>query len=79
MKFGITINLTKRINSLLIASKGKYKINVIKVISGTVEYCSKLESRYRKRIDLLSTKYIKYEPKTDFPGKHECFKKINNP
>lgn len=73
MKFGITVNLTKRINSLLIASKGTYKINIVKVVSGTVEYCSKLESRYRRRIDSLSTKYLKYEPRIDFQGKHECF------
>lgn len=79
MKFGITIDLNKRINSLLIASKGMYKITIIKIVTGTVEYCAKLESRFRRRIDSLSTKYLKYEPKIEFQGKHECFKLLKPP
>lgn len=78
LKFGIAINLNSRIGAISNECKGRYNITIVKVIKGTVEYCSKLESRFRRMIDLISTRYIKYEPEIPFQGKHECFKLLKN-
>lgn len=76
LKFGITTNLNKRISSISNACNNAYKISIVKMVINTAEYCSKLESRFRRRVDLLPHKYIKYTPEIKFPGKHECFKLI---
>lgn len=77
MKFGIATNLNKRISAIRRGSNNYYNITIVKVITGTVEYCSNLESRFRRKIDSITSKYIKYTPKVNFQGKHECFKIIN--
>jgi hypothetical protein len=73
MKFGVTTDLNKRIDSIKRSSKNSYNITVVKIITGTVDYCSKLEYRFRRIIDSFNLKYTKYNPKVEFQGKHECF------
>lgn len=76
LKFGVAVNLNNRIRAILQDCKGKYTITIVKVIEGTAEYCSKLESKFRKIVDLNPNRYIKYEPEIYFQGRYECFKLI---
>lgn len=71
MKYGVSVNLGKRIRSIVNESNKMYKVEILKVVSGTVEYCSKLERRFKNKVKLTKVKYL---PKITFCGKNECFK-----
>jgi len=71
LKFGITIDLTKRLDKLRTDSKNVYDIQVVKQINNTAKYCYELEQRFKKTIWKKRRTYI---PKTEFGGMWECFK-----
>lgn len=74
MKFGVSIDVNKRVGQILRESKKKYTIQIVKIITNTADYCSKVENKFRKKVDLINHKYTKYVPKIHFTGKYECFK-----
>lgn len=71
MKFGVAVNLKKRITSIRLESKKKYKIKVIKVIENVSQYCYLLEDRFKR---MIRYKKLQYIPKIKFGGMYECFK-----
>lgn len=75
IKFGVTVNLPKRIRTLTDDCNKIYKIKVIKKIVNTVEYCYNLEQKFKRKIRHNKLQYI---PKTNFGGMYECFKTENN-
>ena len=70
-KFGVSVDLKKRINTLENVCNKKYKIEVLKEIKNTVDYCYKLEQRFKQRIHY---KKLQYLPQIKFCGRNECFK-----
>ncbi len=72
LKFGVTIDLKKRLKTLQRESGYKYKAKTLKSIQGTVEYCYNLEQRVKR---LIKYKKLAYIPKIKFCGRFECFNK----
>lgn len=71
LKYGVTIDLKRRIRDINDQSGKIYKITQVKVINGTAEYCKKLEDKSKERIKKSN---ISYKPLVKFCGKNECFK-----
>ena len=69
-KFGVTINLRKRLEHLHRETKHQYEITTIKIVKNTVKHCFALEKRFKK---ILKRRGVMYEAKTKFCGRHECF------
>jgi hypothetical protein len=69
-KFGVTVNLPKRLESLNRQTNHQYKITVIRLITSTVRYCFALEKKFKSIIKLRGALYT---TKHNFCGKHECF------
>lgn len=69
LKLGVSVNIKNRIAAIKHASKQIYTIKVLKHITNTVEYCYKLEKRFKRKI-----KHKSYIPKIPFGGMYECFK-----
>jgi hypothetical protein len=69
-KFGVTVNIEKRLRAIKNSSKGIYKATLIKSKFGSVDYCYQLEQKFKKRINYHNLKYL---PKVTFCGKHECY------
>lgn len=71
LKFGVSVNLKKRINTLEGNCNKKYKIELIKEVKNSVEYCYELEQRFKRKIHRYKLQYL---PKIEFCGRNECFK-----
>lgn len=69
LKFGVSVNINSRIRTIKHTSKQVYTIKIIKHIRNTVEYCYKLEKRFKRKV-----KHRSYIPKISFGGMYECFK-----
>lgn len=70
-KFGVAINLEKRIEVIKCKTKNLYNITILKKVMNTAEYCYNLEQRFKKKIWRKRRTYI---PKLKFGGMYECFK-----
>lgn len=69
-KFGVSVNFKKRIKSINTDCKSLYNIEIVKQIANTVEYCFRLEYRFKKKIWKSRRTYI---PIIKFGGMYECF------
>lgn len=69
-KFGVSVNVKKRIKTLKRDCKNYYSITLVKQINNSVKYCYILEKKFKNKIKI--NKRI-YTPVNIFPGKHECF------
>lgn len=70
-KFGISVNVDKRVVRLEKDSNETYEIEIIKSLTNTAEYCYKLEQRVKR---IIRYKKLQYIPKIKFGGMYECFK-----
>lgn len=70
-KFGVAININKRIQVLNSKTNYIYNIKIVKVVKNTVDYCGKMEHRFKKKIWKERRTYL---PKIKFGGMWECFK-----
>lgn len=70
MKYGVSIDTLKRIKTLRRDCKHLYEITLIKNITNTVNYCYKIEERFKYKIKKHNKTYI---PTMNFCGKNECF------
>lgn len=71
MKFGVSVNIKRRINVLSLETKNLYEIKIIKTVENTAKYCYELEQRFKKKTRSQGKQYI---PKIKFKGMWECFK-----
>lgn len=69
LKFGIAVNINKRINKL--KRETKFKIRIVKIIQNNAKYCYELEKRFKR---FLKYKNRIYLPNLYFGGYTECFK-----
>ena len=75
MKFGVAVNLGKRISAIKIESSKKYNVEIVKIIKGTSKYCYDLEQRFKRKIWKQRRTYI---PQIKFGGMYESFKSNKN-
>lgn len=71
LKFGVAIDLVRRLDKLRTDSKNLYDIQLVKQVNSNVKYCYELEQRFKKKIWRKRRTYI---PKIEFGGMWECFK-----
>ena len=77
MKFGIAVDINKRISRIRNQTRGVYVIKLLKIKPNTAKYCYDLEQRIKQYV---KNKKLQYVPQIHFDGKFECFriKKLSN-
>lgn len=70
-KFGVAVDIHKRVTRLKNEANGVYEIDVMKSLKGTASYCYEIEQRFKR---MIRHKKLQYIPRINFGGMFECFK-----